>query len=236
MNNSRNMTFWEHLDEFRNRLITILISIFLGSFIGYFYSEKIIQILVFPSSELNISFQVITVTSMFVIKLLICFFAGLLIGFPILIYNLIKFILPAFKIKLRAIFLLVFFSSLFFFLGILFGYYVIIPFLLTFFTSVSFDTINVGYNFTLGSYLSYTVWTIFINGLIFQMPIISVIGSKIGILTPAFLKHYRRHSFIFFLIISALITPPDPLSQILICIPFAVLYELSIVVAIIFKK
>ena len=236
MSNNKDMTFWEHLDEFRSRLITILVSIFLGSFIGYFYSEQIIQILVFPSSELDISFQVITVTSMFIIKLLVCFFTGLLIGFPILIYNLIKFILPAFKIKLRAIFFLVFFSSLFFFSGILFGYYVIIPFLLTFLTSISFDAINVDYNFTLGSYLNYTVWTIFINGLIFQMPIISVIGSKIGILTPNFLKHYRRHSFIFFLIVSALITPPDPLSQILICIPFAVLYELSIVVSRIFKK
>ena len=87
------------------------------------------------------------------------------------------------------------------------------------------------YNFTLGSYLSYTIWTIFINGIIFQMPIISVIGSRIGILTPPFLKHYRRHSFIFFLVISALITPPDPFSQILICIPFIVLYEISIIVS-----
>ena len=60
------------------------------------------------------------------------------------------------------------------------------------------------------------------------MPIISVVGAKIGILTPAFLKHYRRHSFIFFLIISALITPPDPITQIGLGIPLLILYELSI--------
>ena len=232
----KNMSFWDHLDEFRNRLLIVIISVFLGSSVGYFYSELIIQTLVFPSQSLDVSFQVITITSMFIIKLSICFFTGLLIGFPVLIYNLIKFLLPAFQIKLKGLFLLAIFSSLFFFSGILFGYYIIIPFLLNFFTSISFESINVKYNFTLGSYLSYTIWVMVINGVIFQMPIISFVGSKTGILTPEFLQHYRRHSFIFFLILSALITPPDPLSQILICIPFVTLYEFSIIIAKIFKK
>jgi len=236
MNKEKNMSFWEHLDEFRNRLFIVLGSIFIGTLAGYSLSEKIIQVLTLPSENLNISFQVITVTSMFTIKLLICFFTGLLFGFPVLVYHLIKFILPAFEVKLSKLFLLVILSSLFFFSGILFGYYIIIPFLLTFFTSITFEGIKVEYNFTLGSYLNYTVWTMFINGIIFQMPIISYIGSKIVLLTPAFLRHYRRHSFIVFLVLSALITPPDPLSQILICIPFTALYELSIIVAKIFKK
>jgi len=236
MNKEGNMSFWEHLDEFRSRLLIILSSIFLGSIGGYLYSEGIIELLVFPSKSLDISFQVIAVTSMFMIKLVVCFFTGLIIGFPVLVYNLIKFLLPAFKIKLKGILFVVIFSSLLFFSGILFGYYIIIPFLLIFFTSISFDNIDVKYNFTLGAYLNYTIWIMFINGIIFQMPVVSMIGAKTGILTPAFLKHYRRHSFVFFLIISALITPPDPLSQILICIPFAVLYELSIIISKIFAK
>ena len=232
----KNMSFWEHLDEFRNRLLIVLASIFIGSLLGYSFSEEIIQILIYPSNQLSISFQVINVTSMFMIKLFICFFTGLLVGFPVFVYHLIKFIIPAFKIRLLGLALLVIFSSSFFLLGILFAYYIIVPFLLTFFTSISFESIEVKYNLTLGSYLAYTVWTMFINGLIFQMPIISAIGARIGVLTPAFLNHYRRHSIVFFLIISALITPPDPLSQILICIPFILLYELSILVTRIFKK
>ena len=236
MNKNINMSFWEHLDEFRNRLLIVLLSVFIGALAAYFYSEEIIEILTLPTKGLDISFQVITVTSMFMIKLSVCIFTGILLGFPILIYNLIQFLLPAFKVQLKGLFLLIIFSSLFFSLGILFGYYLIIPFLLNFFTSISFENIEVQYNFTLGSYLGYAIWTIFINGLIFQMPIISAIGSKVGILTPEFLKHYRRHSFIFFLILSALITPPDPLSQILICIPFIFLYELSIIVARFFMK
>ena len=94
MNKDSKMSFWEHLDEFRNRLLIVLASIFLGSLAGYFYSEEIIQILVFPSKQLNITFQVITVTSMFMIKLFVCFFMGLLIGFPILIYHLNGSMIP----------------------------------------------------------------------------------------------------------------------------------------------
>ena len=236
MNKDTKMSFWEHLDEFRSRLIVILISIFLGSLIGYYYSEKVIQFIMIPSKNLDISFQVITVISMFMIKLTVCFFIGFLIGFPILIYNVIQFLLPAFQVTLKGVSILVIFSSLFFFAGASFAYYFIIPFLLNFFTSISFNSIEVKYNFTLGSYLSYAIWTMFINGMIFQMPIISVVGARLGILTPEFLRHYRRHSFIFFLILSALITPPDPLSQILICIPFAILYELSIMASKLFSR
>ena len=76
MNKDADMSFWNHLDEFRNRLIVVVVSIFLGALIGYFYSENIIQILVFPGKQQNISFQVITVTSMFMIKLGVSFFAG----------------------------------------------------------------------------------------------------------------------------------------------------------------
>ena len=108
------MSFWDHLDEFRSRLLVILATIFIGSLIGYSLSESFIQFLILPSQSLDISFQVITVTSMFMIKLFVCFFIGLLIAFPVLIYNLIQFILPALQVQLRGIFLLVILSSFFF--------------------------------------------------------------------------------------------------------------------------
>ena len=153
-----------------------------------------------------------------------------------IVYHLIRFLAPALKSGIIRLALLVFFSILLFVAGILFAYYILIPFLLKFFTSISFSDINVQYNFTLGAYINYVLWIIFINGIIFQLPIISIVGYRTGILTPEFLKHYRRHTFILFLILSALITPPDPLSQILIFIPFAVLYEISIIVSKLYKK
>ena len=236
-NQHANMSFWEHLDEFRNRLFIVLFSVIIGSIISYYYSETILEILLYPSKQhSNISFQVITVTSMFMINLGISLFGGLVIGFPVLIFHIINFLLPAINSSTVKVIFLAILSSMFFCLGVLFSYSIVIPFLLSFFTSISFQAVTVDYNFTLGSYINYTLWTIFINGIVFQMPIIAIIGAKAGLLTPAFLRHYRGHSFIGFLVISALITPPDPFSQLLICVPFVILYELSIIFSGFIKK
>ena len=232
MSQNKDMSFWEHLDEFRSRIFIVLAFVLIGSIITYSYCAEIIEILLLPSKSYSgISFQVIRITSMLMINLGLSLFGGFIIGLPVLVYQIIRFLSPAVKIELKWMIILVFFSFIFFISGALFAYKVIIPFLLQFFTSITIESVDVSYNFTLDSYLSYTLWTIFINGIIFLMPIFSIIGSKSGILTPEFLKHYRKHSFIAFLVISALITPPDPFSQILIVIPFFILYELSIILS-----
>ena len=112
-----------------------------------------------------------------------------------------------------------------------FAYYIIIPFSLTFFTSLTSDTIHVNYNFTLEGYLIYILWLIFGCGLLFQLPVISVFFTRIGIFTPEFLRQYRKFAIIIALILGAILTPPDPVSQILIVIPLIVLYEFSILLS-----
>ena len=130
MNKNNDMSFWDHLEEFRSRLLIILLSIALGSLAGYYYSQNIIQILIEPSRQYNIiSFQVIKVTSMFMIQLGVSFFGGLIIGFPFLIYHTIKFVLPAIETSIIQLLLLMFFSLILFFSGILFAYNIVIPFL-----------------------------------------------------------------------------------------------------------
>ena len=180
-----------------------------------------------------INFQFLNVTSSFTTVFGVSFFSGLTISFPVLIYNLFKFLSPAFKIAINRLSIIIFFCSVLFILGILFGYYIIVPLLLDFFTSFKFEKVDIKIenNFTFDKYLRWNIRTMIMNGLIFQMPVISFIGAKAGVLTPSFLKHYRRHSFIFFLVMSAFITPPDPLSQIVTCIPFVILYEISIIIA-----
>ena len=112
-----------------------------------------------------------------------------------------------------------------------FAYFIIIPFSLSFFTSLTADTIHVNYNFTLESYLIYMLWLIFGCGLLFQLPVISVFFTRIGIFTPSFLREYRKFAIIIALLLGALLTPPDPVSQILIVIPLILLYELSILIS-----
>jgi sec-independent protein translocase protein TatC len=128
------------------------------------------------------------------------------------------------------------FSTLFFATGLMFGYEILIPFSLQFFTSMTSNVVAVEYNFTLDGYLIYVMWLLFACGLIFQLPIITVMGTKIGILTPPFLRHYRKYAIVSFLIVGALLTPPDPLSQLLIFIPLVLLYEFSIFLSWMFTK
>ena len=96
--------------------------------------------------------------------------------------------------------------------------------------------VDVENNFSINYYFSYILWLIFSSGLLFQLPVLVVIFTLIGILTPPFMRHYRRHSFITILILSALITPPDPISLLMMSLPLILLYELSIILCSIFKR
>ena len=115
------------------------------------------------------------------------------------------------------------FGSLFFSIGLFFGFFVLIPFSLKFFSGIVSNSFNVEYNFTLDNYLYFVLWLSFISGLIFQLPVISFYLTRIGLLTTAFLKHYRKYAYLAFLILGAVLTPPDPFSQIIVAVPLVIL-------------
>ncbi len=232
------MSFLEHLEELRWRIIKSMIIILIGAFIAYFISDEIIRLLLLPthSLDINMNLQVLKITSMFSIKLSVSLFGGIIIGLPLLLFQFWKFVSPAFEGEYGySIFFIILFSSFFFLIGISFAFYFIVPYSLAFFTSLISSTIPVNYNFTLESYLIYVLWLILGCGLLFQLPIISIFLTRIGILTPAFLRYYRKISIVILLVMSAILTPPDPLSQIIIVIPLLLLYEFSILISRILK-
>ena len=226
--------FWDHLEELRWHLIKSILAIITGAAITYYYGDIAIYWLVAPAQALNmdLNLQVLKVTSMFTIKLSVALFGGILLGLPVILYQFWQFISPAFEEKYGfSVFFTILISTLFFLLGMSFGYFIIIPFSLTFFTSLTADTINVSYNLTLEGYLIYILWLVFGCGLLFQFPVLSVFFTRIGIFTPVFLQEYRKFAFIIALILGAVLTPPDPVSQILIVIPLIILYEFSILIS-----
>jgi sec-independent protein translocase protein TatC len=232
------MPFWDHLEELRWRLIKSIIAILIGAGFSYAYSDIIMYWLINPTESLSIdlNLQVLKITSMFTVKLSVALFGGMILGLPVILYQFWRFISPAFEDKYGvAVIFTVLFSSAFFLLGMSFAYFVIIPFSLAFFTSLTAETIDVAYNFTLEGYLMYILWLIFGCGLLFQLPVISIFFTKIGILTPAFLREYRKFAVVVFLILGAVLTPPDPVSQILIVVPLIILYEFSILISKLFK-
>ena len=228
------MPFLDHLEELRWGLIKSILAIILGALITYHFGDIVIYWLVAPSQALDVdlNLQVLKVTSMFTVKLTVALFGGIFIGLPVILYQFWRFISPAFDEKHGfSVFITILFSTLFFVLGMSFAYFIIIPFSLTFFTSLTADSIHVNYNFTLEDYLIYILWMIFSSGLLFQLPVISVFFTRIGIFTPAFLREYRKFAIIIALILGAVLTPPDPMSQILIVIPLILLYEFSILIS-----
>ena len=231
MKDQNKLAFWEHLEELRWCLFKSIFAIFFFSIISFIYSDNIMNFLISPTNNLNVklNLQVLKVTSIFNIKLGISLMGGLILSIPVIIYQFWKFVSPALENNhTYEIIFIVLFSTFFFFVGLYFAYFLLIPFTLSFFTSMTFEDFPLNYNYTLDGYLSYVLWIIFACGILFQLPVVTFFFSKIGILTPAFLRQYRKLVFVIFLILAAVLTPPDPLSQFLIVVPLMMLYELSI--------
>lgn len=236
MINQNKMTFFEHLNELRNRILISISFVFVFSIISYYYSSQIIDFLIYPVQNNNINFQVLKITSVFFVKMGISIASGILFSFPFIMFQFFKFVSPAFqKVSIFKICLMTVVSYLMFLIGLTFGYKVIIPFSITFFSELSLNLDFLSLNYTLENYLSYISWILIVSSLIFQLPFILTLIVKFGLLSLDTLRSSRRYVIVFFFIFGALLTPPDPLSQISIVIPLCLLYEFSILLIRIIK-
>ena len=231
------MPFLDHLEELRRRLLKSLISILVGAIITFYFIDTIIEFLIKPSRNLStpMELQVLKVQGMFMIKWGIALIGGFVTSIPVITYQLWKFIAPGLYLNERKyVAPLIFFTYLSFLIGLAFAYTIIIPFSLEFFTSIGMEMIE--NNFSINYYFNFITWLMVGSGLIFELPVLVFILSLIGLLTPAFMAHYRRHAVVIILILSAFITPPDPISLVLMSIPLMLLYEFSIGVSWLVKR
>jgi sec-independent protein translocase protein TatC len=181
--------------------------------------------------EIPIKMQSMTMGGQFSYALMMSFMGGIVISFPYLFYQLWSFVKPGLKLnEINATRGIVFYVSLLFFIGIIFGYFVVAPLSVQFFGSYQISK-QIENNFTISSYMSTVISTIFYSGLLFLLPVVSYILTRIGIITPAFLRKFRKHSIVAVLILAAIITPPDVISQIIVSIPIFILYEVGILVS-----
>ena len=154
--------------------------------------------------------------------------AGLIMAFPVIIYEFWRFFKPALHSnEAKHARGAVLSSTLLFFLGVLFGYFLLAPLSIHFLSSyqISSDVVN---QINIRSYIGTITSICLATGLIFELPIIAFFLTKIGVITPAFMRKYRKHAIVVIFIVAAIITPPDVFSQMLVCIPLLILYEVSI--------
>ena len=157
--------------------------------------------------------------------------AGLIAASPYIIWEIWRFIKPALREKeTKYASGAVFYTSLLFLIGVLFGYYIITPLSIHFLSTYNVSQ-EVANNIKLNSYIGTVTSVTFASGIIFELPIAVLFLSKTGLITPKFMRTYRKHAYVILLIISAIITPPDVFSQVLVCLPLIILYEISVFIS-----
>ncbi len=235
--NEREMPFLDHLEELRWRLLKSIISIFIMMVICFFFSDYILELLLYPGKNLDtpVPLQVLKVQTVFIIKLEIALFAGIVFSLPVIFYQLWQFLAPGLLLKERKLLPMIVFASVVCFLvGGLFAYFIIIPYALQFFLSLAPPDIE--NKIALDFYIGFLLRLIVVFGVVFELPMLSLLLSKFGILTPSFMRKYRKYAIVGAFILGAILTPPDPTTQVLLAFPIIILYEISIYISHIFAK
>lgn len=250
------MSFLDHLEALRWHLIRSLIAVLIIA-ITAFLNKKFIfdgiifapvnsdfltyRILCFLATQLNmdicikgVSFSIISteLAAQFTLHMWVSFISGVVLAFPYIIWELWRFIKPALHDKEQKYSKgIVFFTSSLFLIGVLFGYYIMTPLSISFLGTyqVSPDVKNL---ISISSYISTVSILVLASGIVFELPIVIYFLSKLGLITPSFMRKYRKHALVVILIVAAIITPtPDVSGQILVSIPLYILYEVSIYVS-----
>ena len=230
MNNNSDMAFIDHLEELRWRILKSLGSILVMAVLTFNFADYLVYILTAPADNRGIGLQTLTPQGMFILKWNLAIIGGFILSIPVITIQIWKFVSPGLYNRERKILLpLIITIFLCFILGAIFAYMVILPFSLNFFASMVTD--NVQNNFSINYYFSFVLALIIGSGVIFEMPVASFLFSSIGIITPSFLRRFRREAIMVTVILSAIITPPDPISLIIMSIPMVILYEISILVS-----
>lgn len=248
------MSFLDHLEIFRWHLIRATAAIIFFAVIAFIYKDIVFDVILLGPRDPNFltykvlcsisqylglqdalcleespfSLMNITMSGQFSTHIKTSIFVGFIVAFPYVFWELWRFISPAlYSRETKLARGVVFFSSLLFMFGIVFGYYVVAPLSVNFLGSYQVSS-EVANQISLTSFISTVTTVSFANGIIFELPILVYFLTKMGLLTPAFMRVYRKHALVVTLILSAVITPPDITSQILVSFPLIVLYEMSI--------
>ncbi|MBO4612264.1 MAG: twin-arginine translocase subunit TatC [Bacteroidaceae bacterium] len=224
------MTFWDHLDELRGVIFKSLLVTLVCMVVAFAFKEEVFAIILYPKDE---SLQLINtaVTGQFVTHMMVSFYAGLIAAMPYILYQLFHFISPAlYQQERRLAIRLVLSGYVMFIVGVLFSYFVIFPFTLRFLGGyqVSEEVNNL---ISLESYIDTMVMLSLMLGVVFEMPVVSWLLGRFGLLTATRMRTYRRGAILGIVIVSAIITPTsDAFTLLLVSVPVYLLYEISILV------
>lgn len=253
----KEMSFLDHLEALRWHLVRSSVAILVGAVLAFIFSDFLFDTIIFgPKKPDFITYRAFCKLSQWVgmgddfcmtempfvlvnndmggqfsTHIWICIVIGIILAFPYLIFEIWRFVSPALYENERQYATGgIFYTSFLFLTGVLFGYYIVTPLSVNFLANYSISDEVKNY-INISSYMSTISMVTLASGILFELPIFIYFLSKIGLVTPSFLRKYRKHALVLNLIASAIITPPDVTSQIIVAIPIAVLYEIGILLS-----
>lgn len=222
------MTLTEHLRELRKRVVVCIVFFMAGLLVCLALSPKIITCLTDLGIRYQYSFVYLAPQELLMCYMTIALLGGIVIVSPVFAYEGYAFASPGLSERERTFFkIALIFGSAFFVLGVLFAYKITIPFMLHFLIQFSAD-VAVTDSISIQEYLNFLLTVFVIFGIIFELPVISVILTRLGIIRPEWLIKARKVMIVVVFFVAAVITPPDVVSQIMVAVPMLILYELSI--------
>ena len=236
---SGEMSFWDHLEELRWTLLRSVAAVCILSVLGFIFKGPLFKVILWPARSDFVIYRLlgwhidmdlinVDISAQFFIHLKAAVAVGLILAFPYIIWEIWRFVAPALypneKKAVGAAFLM---SSGFFYLGVLVGYFFVLPVCLQFFMNYSVSP-QISNTITVGSYMSMFMSMSLLIGLVFEFPTVIAVLSRLGVVTRRMLRKGRKYAFVIVLALSALITPSDPFSMLVLAAPLYLLYELSI--------
>ncbi|MDT8272689.1 MAG: twin-arginine translocase subunit TatC [Desulfomonilia bacterium] len=219
-----------HLEELRSRLIKCVVAVGVGFLAVYPFSKHVFNFLVSPLVKVMPEDGKLIYTSLpeaFLTYLKVSFFAGLILATPVIIYQIWKFVMPGlYENERRYVIPFVLVGTIFFFIGASFAFFVVFPLGFQFF--LGFTTDNIAALPSMKEYLGFAMRLLFAFGVTFELPLVMYFLAKMGIVKPGMLRKQRKFAILIIALGSAVLTPPDVLSMILLSIPLYGLYEISI--------
>ncbi|MEY3060194.1 MAG: twin-arginine translocase subunit TatC [Bacteroidota bacterium] len=259
------MSFIDHLEVLRWHIVRSVLAILTSAILFFIYIDEIFDTVIMGPTRndfisyrafcklshvlglgdslcmppMKLSLQVTSISGTFMSSITIAVVGGLLVALPFVFFEIWKFIKPALKpTELKYTRGIIFWVSMFFFMGAAFGYFMLAPFTFNFLSNYTIGDIGViDYRPTLADYLDSLIDITLGAGIAFELPMATWLLSKLGIITPSFLKTYRKYAYVALLVVAAVITPsPDWGSQLIVVVPLVLLYEISILIAARVKK
>ncbi len=225
-NRDAEMSIYEHLEELRRRLIWAAVALFTAVVVSFSFADDALEILTRPVGNL----VMMRPSEGFFVHVRLSLWMGLILSSPMILYQLVAFVTPGLtRLERRILYVFLPAGLLFFAAGAAFGFFVIVPFVYRFFLGFTSESLRPF--ISVDSYVSFVTGLVIPFGMIFELPLVVVVLTFLGIITPRFLIRNRKYALLIVVVIAAFLTPPDVISQIMMAVPLMGLFELSILLS-----